>query len=241
MLASEVMTRRVIAAVSGAPILDAIKLMLDNHISGLPVVDDQDRLIGIVTEGDFLRREETGTDRRRPGWLDFLTGPGKPASDYVRSHGLRVGDVMTRDPWAIVEATPLEEAVRLMEQHNVKRLPVLRDGRLVGIVSRANILQALVERLEAESDVAMDDASIRGRVMAELKKRSWKSSGVSVAVRDGVVSLLGIITDERQRPAVRVAAESVAGVKAVRDHLAWVEPNSGTVISSPEDRDADTP
>jgi CBS domain-containing protein len=234
MQASDVMTRKVISIEAGAPIMQAVRLMLQNRISGLPVVDGKGNLVGIVTEGDFLRRGELGTQRRRPRWLEFLIGPGRLANEYVRASGRKVDDVMTPEPHTITESTPLDEVVKLMERHRIKRLPVVRDGKLVGIVSRANIMHALVSLAREAKAPAGSDAAIRERILAECERQSWAPS-VNVVVRDGVVALWGAITDERERQAMIVAAENVPGVKAVHDHLVWIEPISGLVMQSEED------
>ena len=236
MKAKDVMTHRVITIESNASILQAIRLMLQNKISGLPVVDGSGNLVGIVTEGDFLRRSETATERKRPRWLQFLLGSGKLADDYVSSHGRKIDEVMTRDPHTIVEDTSLEEIVHLMERHRIKRLPVVRGRRLVGIVSRANLLHALSSLARDVKPVATGDEEIRARILKELDKQKWAPVAlINTVVRNGVVELCGSITDERQRAALKVMAENIPGVKHVHDHLVWVEPMSGTLLYSPED------
>ena len=139
----DVMTANVITVAPHAPILAALQLMLQHHISGLPVVDEKRNLVGIVTEGDFLRRAETGTERQRSRWFEFLIGPGALAGDYVHTHGRRVDEVMTGDVRTVADDAPLDVIVALMEKHRIKRIPVVRGGELVGIVSRANLLHAL--------------------------------------------------------------------------------------------------
>ena len=234
MKAHDVMTWGAITVEPDASVTRAVRLMLQNKISGLPVVDANGQLVGMVTEGDFLRRGELGTRRQRPRWLEFLLGPGKLATEYVQSAGQKVSQVMTLEPKTITPETPLEEVVGLMERHRIKRLPVVQDGKLVGIVSRANLLHALASVAREVRPVAGDDAAIRDRIMAECAKQPW-ASRVNVVVRDGVVELWGVITDDRARDAFKVLAENVPGVKAVRDHLAWIEPTSGIVLLSEED------
>jgi CBS domain-containing protein len=232
----DVMTRNVISIGADQPILKAIRLMLQNDISGLPVVDANGYLIGIVTEGDFLRRDELGTGRRRAKWLEFLLGPGHMADEYVRKAGRNIGEVMTRDPLFVSEDDTLETVVELMERHHIKRLPVLRDGKMTGIVSRANLMHALV-RLDSIVEVPSGgDADIRERVLAAFAKQAWAPE-VRIAVKDGVVELEGTIMDDRERQACIVVAENVPGVKQVRDHLVWVEPMSGAAFASPEDQE----
>src|SRR5271163_4045801 len=143
MRAHQIMTKPVISVAPEATIVEAANLMLQRHVSGLPVIDDTGKLVGIVSEGDFIRRSEIGTQRKRGRWLRFILGPGKSASDFVYEHGRKVSDVMTRSPITITEDTALAEIVQLMEKNNVKRLPVMRGHEVVGIVSRANLLHAV--------------------------------------------------------------------------------------------------
>jgi CBS domain-containing protein len=234
MKARDVMTPRVISIETDAPIMRAVQLMLQNRISGLPVVGPKGELVGMVTEGDFIRRGEIGTQRRRNRWLEFLIGPGRLADEYVHARGRKVEEVMTREPVTVTEDTPLDEVVRLMERHRIKRLPVVRGGELVGIVTRANIMHALVSLAVEAKAPAGDDAAIREQILAECAKQSWAPM-TNVVVRNGVVELWGTITDERERAALKVASENVPGVKTVHDHLVWIEPNSGFVIQSEED------
>ena len=234
MLARDVMTPRVISIEADAPVMQAVRLMLQNRISGLPVVGPKGELAGIVTEGDFLRRGEIGTRRRRSRWLEFMIGPGRLADEYVQACGRKVDQVMTHDPVTITEDTPLDQAVDLMERHRIKRLPVVRDGRLVGIVTRANLMHALVSLATQPKAPPGDDAAIRSQILAECERESWAPMS-NVVVRNGVVELWGVITDERERQARIVAAENVPGVKAVHDRLVWIEPMSGFVIGASED------
>ena len=237
MKAKDIMTSNVISVESTANVMHAVRLMLQNRISGLPVVDTDGNLVGIVTEGDFLRRSETATERKRPRWLEFLLGPGRLAEDYVQTHGRKVDEVMSRDPYTITEDTPLEEIVGMMEKQRVKRLPVVRGRRLIGIVSRANILHAMASVAREIKPVATGDEAIRTQLIKEMDKRKWAPAAlVNIVVRNGVVELCGSITDERQRTALKVLAENVPGVKDVRDRLVWVEPMSGLPVYSPEEQ-----
>jgi CBS domain-containing protein len=226
MKAREIMTLEVLSVSPDASVLEAVRLMLQNRISGLPVVDRQGTLVGVVTEGDFLRRAETGTHRKRARWIEFLMGPGQSADEYVRTHGRKVADVMTSSPITITEDTRLDDIVSLMEQRNVKRLPVVQQGRVVGIVSRANLLHALASVVGELPASAMTDVIIREQIISELSNKAWSPRDFNVVVRDGVVELWGDILDEGDRRAAKVAVENVAGVKAVKDHLVWVEPMS---------------
>jgi CBS-domain-containing membrane protein len=235
MKANDVMTRNVISVAPDATVLQAARLMLQHHISGLPVIDRAGQLVGVLSEGDFLRRRETGTERRRSRWLKFLMGPGRIAADYVHSHGSKVSEVMSEDVKTIGEDTALEHIVQLMEKQRIKRLPVLRGDKVVGIVTRSNLLHAMVSLARSAPPAAQGDVDIRERLLAEMQKEQWAPAAtVNVVVRDGVVELWGVIFDERQREALKVVAENIAGVKAVKDHLVWIEPTSGMTIEPQE-------
>jgi CBS-domain-containing membrane protein len=209
--------------------------MLQRHVSGLPVTDAAGKLVGIVSEGDFIRRSEIGTQRKRGRFLRFILGPGQAATDFVQEHGRKVAEIMTTTPLTITEDTELEKIVDLMEKNNVKRLPVIRGDQIVGIVSRANLLQAVASLARQIPDPTADDDHIRNRVIDALAKNDWCPFGLSVIVRDGIVHLSGVITEERSRQAAIVAAENVAGVNKVHDHLCWVDTMSGAYLNSPED------
>lgn len=231
MKASDVMTPDVISADPDATVLQAARYMLQHHISGLPVIDKTGALVGILSEGDFLRRRETHTDRRPSRWLEFLMGPGKLASEYTHTHGSKVSEVMTTKLHTISEDTPLEKIVEMMEKYRVKRVPVLRGKKVVGIVTRANLMHAMVSLARGEPKAATSDAAIRQELLRELKNEKWAlASMINVVVHGGVVELWGMIVDDRQREALVVAAENFRGVKEVKDHLTWVEPTSGVAI-----------
>jgi CBS-domain-containing membrane protein len=229
MKAMDVMTRQVISVGPESSILEVAQLMLQHSISGLPVVDATGRLVGIVTEGDFLRRSEIGTQRRRPRWLEFILGPGRLASEYANTSGRKVNEVMTTDVKTVVEDTPLEEVVHLMERYQVKRLPVLRERDIVGIITRANLFRAVIRLAYEAHPASADDNAIRERLLDEIRNASWAPT-ISVAVKNGKVQLTGLLSDERQRHALRVAAENIPGVKDVEDNLIWIDPAGSLVL-----------
>jgi CBS domain-containing protein len=235
MRAHQIMTRSVITIAPDSTILEAANTMLQHHVSGLPVVDAAGKLVGVVSEGDFIRRSEIGTQRKRGRWLKFLLGAGATASDYVHEHGRKVSEVMTTDPVTVAEDATLEQIVTSMETNGVKRLPVMCGDKLVGIVSRANLLHAVASLAREIPDPTADDDHIRNRIIAAIEKNDWSPFGLNIIVRDGIVHLSGVITDEDSRQAARVAAENVAGVKKVHDHLCWVDTMSGMYLESPED------
>ena len=226
MRVKDVMTPKIISVGADETVVNAARLMLRHQISGLPVIDKEGELVGIVTEGDFLRRGELGTQRRRPKWLEFVLGPGKLAQEYVQASSKKVEDVMTPDPQTIGEDESLETVVDMMERHRIKRIPVTRGGRVVGIISRANLMHALASLARDVSPPAADDSTIRDSIIATIAKLDW-APRVNVIVKDGVAELYGAVTDDRERQGLVVAAENVPGVKRVVDHLVWVEPISG--------------
>lgn len=235
MKAKDIMTRRVISIPPDASIFEAARLMLQNRISGLPVVDSAGALVGVVTEGDFLRRAETGTEKHRPRWLEFILGPGRAAADFTHSHGRKVDEVMSDNPISVSEDAPVEEIVSLMERHRIKRVPITRGARLAGIVSRANLVRAMLPLARIAQPVAQSDFEIQTRIKTELENQKWAPVAViEVMVNQGIVDFWGTILDERDRKALKVLAENVPGVKAVNDHTVWVEPTSGFVLEAPE-------
>ncbi|WP_065756116.1 CBS domain-containing protein [Bradyrhizobium paxllaeri] len=233
MRAHQIMTRSVVTIAPDATIIEAANTMLRHHVSGLPVVDAAGALVGIVSQGDFIRRSEIGTQRKRGRWLKVLLGDS--AVDYVQEHGRRVSDVMTSDPVTVTQDATLEEVVNAMEANSVKRLPVMDGDRLVGILSRTNLMQAVASLAHEIPDPTADDDHIRSRVFAAIDKNDWSPFGLNVIVRDGIVHLSGVITDERSRQAAIVAAQNIPGVNKVHDHLCWVDTMSGMILKSPED------
>ena len=216
---ADVMTRGVISLAPDDTMRRAAQLMLQYEISGFPVLD-RGKLVGIVTEGDFLRRTETGTERHRGRWIELLVGPERLAEEYAHAHGRTLDEVMTREVVTIAEDTSLDEAVRLMERHQIKRLPVVKGDAVVGIFTRTNLLRAFIMGSPKATVPSESDAAIREKLLAELDKQPWAPRGsFNAVVENGVVDLQGIIRGERQRVALRIAAENIPGVKQVRDHL----------------------
>jgi CBS domain-containing protein len=227
MRAMDVMTTNVITVGPDTSVQDIAKLLSERNISGVPVVDAANRLVGIVSEGDLLHRVETGTERRvhrrrRSWWLDWFGSEEELARDYVKSHGRSAKDVMTSEVVTVSEDTDLADVANLLETRRIKRVPVVRDGKLVGIVSRANIVRALAaagSRLTAET--ATDDRTIRQKLLDELRGQEWVHSwAADIIVRDGVVHIW--VSDDRpaeERQALRVAAENIPGVRGVEEHL----------------------
>ena len=226
MKARDIMSTRVVTASPSTSVRDIAVLMIEKHVGGLPVLNDNGTLVGMVSEGDLLRRPEIGTEKYRRRWVSFFTGVDEKAREFTKSHALRTGDVMTEQVIHVSEETTLGDVVGLMEKHNVKRLPVLSDGKLVGIVSRIDLLRALAARqAEPMPPPAETDAAIRAAVNDVLENEEWATSAmVNVIVSEGVVHLWGVIDSNDQRQALRVAAASIPGVTAVEDHLSFSLP-----------------
>jgi CBS domain-containing protein len=221
MRAADVMTLDVVAVGPEARVDEIARLMLDHRVSAVPVVDTAGRLLGIVSEGDLVRRAETGTVGRQAWWLEMLTDQAALARDYVKTHGCRATDVMTRDVRTVGVDTPLEDVARLLERHRIKRVPVVRDGQVVGIVSRADLIRTLAVRpAQPQPPGVADDRAIRDLVLAALRAQPWWLGAYrNVVVVDGVVHLWGLARSPAERDAMRVAAETVPGVRGVEDHL----------------------
>jgi CBS domain-containing protein len=230
MNAAHIMTRDVLTVTEDTSAVSAARLMLNRHASGVPVVNDKGILVGILTEGDLLRRVETGTDQPCTTWAGLIA-PGREADAYSRAHGRSVGEIMTRGAVCVTADTSLSDVVRLMETHGIKRVPVLDGEKLVGIISRADLLRAFVKNASPAPAASLSDAQIQAQILSGIRKQPWAPRAtISVNVRDGVVELAGVVSDGRARRALRVLCENFPGVNHVVDHLVWIEPMSGTVI-----------
>jgi CBS domain-containing protein len=219
MKVSEVMSRDVLSVEPQDTVRKAADLMLRFGVNGFPVLD-RGKLVGIITQGDFLRRAETGMERHRSRLAELFADSGRLAEEYVHSHGCTVTDVMTRDVVTVAPDAPLSDAVELMVRHHVKRLPVLRGGGVIGIISRVDLLHAFLVATLKAAPAALDDAAISDRLKAELAQHPKIAAGsVETSVENGVVVLRGPVQDPRQRTALRVAAENIPGVKRVVDDL----------------------
>lgn len=217
MKASDIMVRDVVTVGPDQGTQDVAQILLDRRISAAPVVDADGRLLGIVSEGDLIRRVEIGTEERRSWWLDLFTSPDRRAETYIKARALKVSDVMTREVVTAEEATPIGEIAGLLERRGIKRVPILRDGKVVGIVSRANLLRAFANAPIPRAD---SDQELKERVLDELKAvpggMPWL---VTVTVSNGFVELWGPVDSDAHRAALRVAAEATPGVKGVQDSL----------------------
>ena len=229
----DIMTTPVVTITASASVAEAANLMLTRNIRCLPVLGDDGSLAGVISEGDFLRRSELGIRRARPRWLEFLVGPGKLADEYVRSSSRRVAEVMSTSVVSAAPGASLAEIVDLMATHDIKNVPILDAGKIVGIVSRSDLMRVLLRTLPRSGSATVDDEVIRRNIRAELQGQSWSVGGdlIGVTVKQGEVELNGAIFDERQRKAAIVAAENVAGVKKVTDKLFYAGPLSVVLVS----------
>ena len=219
MHARDVMVAPVITVKPSTTVKEVAELFLEKRISAAPVIDSQEKLVGIVSEGDLLHRVEAGTERHRSWWLEGFIGNDTLATEYVKAHGRKVSDVMTRKVITASPQTPLHEVATLMEKNAIKRVPILENGQLVGIVSRANLIQAVATARKLR-DIPLSDTTIREKILSHLKKQPWAhTTMLNVTVNAGVVDLWGIAESAAERKAIKVAAESTLGVCAVNDNL----------------------
>ncbi|RWT23321.1 hypothetical protein DN603_09485 [Raoultella planticola] len=246
MKAADVMTTAPITVHEETPILEVVNLLLNLKISGLPVLDTEGRMTGIVTEGDLLRRSELGTEIKRPHWKELFLSPGKLSRDYIQSHAQYAGEVMTSTPLTVYPDMPLDEVISLMEHHGIKRVPVVNAGNnLVGIITRVDIMKALRSILERNRTTVnmvesiADDESVKKEILDKISVQPWApQSNIRVSVTNGVVDIYGIILDEDVRQALITLLEETIDRKHIRDHMVYIEPITGIYIA-PEDKNED--
>lgn len=219
MKARDVMTSPVVTVKPTTSVKEVAGLFLERRISGVPVVDDQQKLVGIVSEGDLVHRSEISTQRRRPWWLVLMAGDEGSAAEYIKAHAKKVADIMTRKVITAGPDAPLHEIAETLEKYGIKRLPIVRDGELVGIVSRANLVQAIATS-GSKLDVPLSDTTIREKLVTHLNRQGWAHATLlNATVSGGVVDLWGFVESDTERKAIRVAAEATPGVRAVNDHM----------------------
>lgn len=222
MIARDVMTTDVVTVGLETSVREIAQRLLERRISAVPVTDAEGRMVGIVSEGDLVRRSEIGTEARPAWWLMLLASPENLAERYRKAHGRRAADVMTREVVTVDENTPVNEIARQLEERRIKRVPVVRDGRPVGIVSRADLVRGLAA-VPVVPDVPAEDATIRERCLEILRMADLASPGlVNVIVTDGVIHLWGVVSTEAEREALRVAAENTPGARSVTAHIGIV-------------------
>ena len=219
MKARDVMVSPVVTVKPYSSVKEVAKTLVEKCISAVPVTDDSGKLVGIVSEGDLMHRSEAGTERQRSWWLRLMAGDDMLAADYIKAHGRKIADIMTRKVITATPDMPLDEIAMLLEMNSIKRVPILRDGQLVGIVSRANLVQAVASAPKG-LEIPLTDSTIRDKLLAHLKAQPWADTELlNVTVSDGVVHLWGITSSDAERKAIRIAAETAPGVRTVNDHL----------------------
>jgi CBS domain-containing protein len=220
MRAIDVMVREVVTVRPDTDVADAVKLLAAHDVSALPVVDGEGNLLGILSEADLIHRAEIGTEKHRPWWLEAVTGASRLAEEFAKSHGKKVGEIMTSGAISVSEDTPLSEIAALFEQKQIKRVPVVKDGKLIGIVSRSNLVQALatvVGRMDQHDET---DRQIRLELQSRLQQQSWTDFGSrNITVSDRVIHLWGLVGSEAERKALLALAENVPGVARVSDEM----------------------
>lgn len=219
MKAADVMATNVVTVRLDTPVATIAEVLLANRISAVPVVNDKDTLVGIVSEGDLIHRVEAGTERHRSWWLELLTGKEMLAHEFIKSHARKAADVMTRAVVSVQPDTPLGDIASLLEKHRIKRVPVLSNGKIAGIVSRANLIQALVSDAKA-SNASVDDLTLHSNILEQLRSKPWVDpSTIKIIVNNGTVELWGIVNSETEKNAIGVAVEVTPGVRQVANKL----------------------
>ena len=220
MRASDIMVSNVITTGPDASVQDVASLLLSNRISAVPVVGADGGILGIVSEGDLINRPDNATAHRKSWWLNVLASNDALAIEYIKTHSRRVSDVMTHDVITASPETPASEIAALLEKNGIKRVPIVNGRKLVGIVSRANLLQGLASLNDKAPQSSYDDSAIRDKIMRKLNNERWtRPALLTVTVQDGTVNLWGIVDSEVEKKAVSVLAEVTPGVRAINDNL----------------------
>lgn len=220
MNAIDVMVRDVVTVRPETDVAEAIKLLIEHDVSALPVVDEEGELVGVLSEADLVHRVEIGTEKHRPWWLEAVAGASTLAQEFAKSHGRKVGEVMTTNVVSASPETPLTEIATLLERHRIKRVPIAEDGKLVGVVSRANLIQALASAISQGAETQGPDREIRRELLARLARQSWTDFGSrNVIVSGGTVHLWGLVSSAAERTALVALAEGVPGVVGVSDEM----------------------
>lgn len=220
MNARDVMSRDAVTVGPQDDVSEAVRLLVDHDVSALPVVDAERRVVGILSEADLLHREETGAEKRRPWWLEAITPGSVLAMDYAKSHGRKVAEVMSDQVISADEDTPISELASILEKNRIKRVPILKDGKLVGIVSRSNLIQALASSPLPAPDDHLADRAIRAAILAKMENQPWTNFGErNIVVSNGAVHVWGLVGSPEERKALLALAESAPGVRAVLDEM----------------------
>lgn len=225
MKAHEIMTTDVTTVGLTTTVKEIATLLVNKRISAVPVVDDEQHVIGIVSESDLFHRAETDTERKRSWWLKAFTDTDVLARDYVKSHGLKAEDIMSRVVTSVHENAELAEVADILDTHQIRRVPVVKEGKLIGLISRADIVRALIQNEESSSGSKPDDSALQTAILKEIRAQSWLSArSVSVTVKNGVAELWGLVDTEDERKALHVLVEAVDGVQSLDDHVRLYPP-----------------
>lgn len=220
MKAHEVMTRGVVTVTPSTAVREVAALLAEKSISGIPVVADDGHVVGIISESDLLHRAEIGTEKPRKSWLRAFADPDRLAREFAKTHGMLVDDIMSRHIVSVAEDTELQDVVNLLEKHNLKRLPVIKEGRLVGLITRGDIVRALSKKAMERVPAAVTDSDLQAQILERMKKAKWLlDSYINLTVADGVVSMWGMAVSEDQRKALTVLINETPGVKQIDDRL----------------------
>ncbi|HWL69286.1 MAG TPA: CBS domain-containing protein [Geminicoccus sp.] len=227
MLVRELMTTGVLSVSPTVPVKALVALLAERALPGVPVIDAANRLVGMVTESDLLRRLALSDEPQLTWFQSLFDNHDRAADRYARAHGVTAGDVMTRALWTVDENTTAERAARMLEEHKIRRLPVLREGQLVGMVSRTDLLRALFPSPANGITFATSDDSIRSAILASMRQQPWATAPLlSFEVGGGVVELRGYHRSEATRRALSVLIWEVPGVTRVLDNATEMPPNS---------------
>jgi len=220
MKAADVMVSNVVTVGVNASVGEVAAILLNNHISAAPVVDDKGELVGIVSDGDLIRRPEIGTTKRHSWWLELISNKWASATEYIKSHSRKVADVMTREVITAKPDTPLGDIAAMLERNRIKRVPIVEGGKLAGLVSRANILQALASATKKLSSLTTaNDSELRKKLQSRLAAEPWRPTMLTVTVQDGTVDLWGLVHSVDEKKAAQLAAETTPGVRAVVNNI----------------------
>jgi CBS domain-containing protein len=227
MQAKDIMTRDVATVSPSANVREIAKLMASKRLSGLPVVTSDGRPVGMLTASDLLHRVETGTEKRSSWFTSFFSNPDDMARQYAKAHGLKAHEVMSRHVISVRDDADLSEVADVLDRNRLKRVPVVRDGSLVGIVSRSDLVRVLSEASVGQAIAPSDEAAVQNAIWQAIRKQTWLNSGyVNITVKDGVVEAWGMVGSQEQRNALMVLVEEAAGAARVEDHLKVGTPNT---------------
>ncbi len=230
MKARDIMTTNVLSVSPDTSVKEAATLMTERHVSGLPVISADKKIVGIVSQSDLLHRKEIGTEARRKWWLRVFGDPDRMAREYTKAHGLKVQDVMTRHVTSIQEEAELADVAAILDRNKIKRVPVVRDGVVVGIIARSDLVKALSMTPSKTSTATLDNSTLHRNLTDKVRTLPWlETSYLNVVVNDGVVRLWGYVGSNDQRRALRVLVEETEGVKSVEDNLTVGYPTLGAV------------